>query len=265
MAVRTIFAMAEDCTKGVRLGWYEFVRDYSEVGTKLLRRYFPELAVEQHLPAVFLRARADHNAWFTRLRFSNEREFAMAFRELLLDCGREGTLGKAAEITLDQLREMMRELPMVERAMIWLFVKGYTPQEIPTILMNAEATAVATRTLADERLAKVAPGAGGDAFSRSWRMLSEAAAQTRNDKCLSLKTFNNIINGQITWREREVAEEHIRDCFYCLDGFSSFQEMIRLRKDSQPLPEKEVEQILAPLDLPAAKPKGLLGRLFAKG
>ena len=265
MAVRTIFAMAEDCTKGERLGWYEFVRDYGDVCAQLIRRYFPELSVEQHVPAVFGRARAEHNAWFSRLRFSNEREFSMAFRELVYDSGREATPAKAAAISLDQLREMMRELPMVERAMIWLFVKGYTPQQIPPILMNAEATAVATRKLTDERLTQIAPGVSGDPLSASWRTLFEAAAQTKSDKCLSLKTFNNIINGQITWREREIAEEHIRDCSYCLDGFSSFQEMIRLRKDAKPLPEKEVEQILAQLDLPAAKPKGLLGRLFAKG
>jgi len=266
MAVRTIFAMAEDCTKGVRLGWFEFVRDYGDIGAQLIRRYFATLApeVEHHLPAVFLRARAEHNAWFSRLRFSNEREFGMSFRELVFAYGREAAPSPDAKVSLDHLRQMFADLPMVERAMIWMFVKGYTPEEISPILMNAEATALATRKLSEERLAKIVPGTGADALHGSVGPLLAAAEKTNNEQCLSLKTFNNIVNGQITWREREVAEEHIRDCFNCLDRFTSFQETIRLRKDAQPLPEKEVERILAQLDLPTEK-KGLLGKLFARG
>ena len=43
MTVRTIFTMAEDCGRGERLGWHEFVRDYTPITRVLLEQYFPML------------------------------------------------------------------------------------------------------------------------------------------------------------------------------------------------------------------------------
>jgi hypothetical protein len=81
---------------------------------------------------------------------------------------------------------------------------------------------------------------------------------------LPLKTFNNIVNGQVSWRERDVAEQHIRDCFYCIDRFTGFQEMIRLRKDAKPMPEEQVEAILAKMGFEKAKKQGFFAKMFAK-
>ena len=80
VAVRTIFSMAEDCARGERLGWQEFVRDYAPIARTLLDHFFPMLAPEMdtHVAAVFQRARANDNAWFQQLKFHNEREFLMA-------------------------------------------------------------------------------------------------------------------------------------------------------------------------------------------
>ena len=91
----------------------------------------------------------------------------------------------------------------------------------------------------------------------------EAAEQTKTDQCLSLRTYNNLVNGQITWRERELAEQHMRDCFYCLDCFTAYQEMIRINKDRKPLADEEVEKILATIGVKAAaKKKGFLSKLI---
>src|SRR6476469_3580686 len=51
--------MAEDCARGERLGWEEFVRDYSGITRGLLSHYFPALVpeIEEHVGAVFERAR----------------------------------------------------------------------------------------------------------------------------------------------------------------------------------------------------------------
>ncbi len=71
MTVRTIFTMAEDCGRGQRGGWQEFVRDYTPVTRVLLEQYFPMLKPELdvHITAVFERARAGDNAWFSDLPF----------------------------------------------------------------------------------------------------------------------------------------------------------------------------------------------------
>lgn len=265
MAVRTIFTMAEDCTRDQRQGWYEFVRDYAGIARFLLEHYFPTLVPEldAHVPAVFARARAGGSAWFSSFHFSNEREFLMAFRDLVFAYGREQEHIPAPQISLEQLAEIMKDLPVVEREMLWLFIKGYRAEEIGPIVSNLEGTATAVKKVADERLAAAIPGSTPDAFILSARTLLEAAEKKGSDKCLPLKIFNNLINGQLSWRERDLAEEHIRDCFYCLDRYTSFCEMIRMRKDAPPLAGPELECILERMGAPASKPKGLLAKLFS--
>jgi hypothetical protein len=266
MAIRTIFTMAEDCSAGERLGWSEFVRDYGAMTRQLLQHYFPVLQpdLEQHTVGVFERAHANDNAWFKQVNFQNEREFMMPFRELLFAYGRTAARVPVPELSLDQFREIVKDLNVVEREVLWLYVKGYDAPQIAPMMMNAEATAKAVKQIADQRLKDLFPAMTPDAFIASARALMEAAEKTKSDSCLPLKTFNNIVNGQISWRERELAEQHIRDCFYCIDRFTGFQEMIRLRKDAKPLAEGEVESVLAKMGIEKAQKKGLLGRLFAK-
>jgi hypothetical protein len=266
MAIRTVFLMKEECARGERQGWSEFVRDYVPLTRTLLQQYFPTLAPEMdtHIVAVLQRARANQNEWFQKACFSNEREFLMAFRQLVFAYGREAARVPVPQLSLDQVREIMKDLPVTERQMLWLFIKGYSAPQIARMMRDAENTAAEVKRIADERLKQLLPATTPDAFSISARVLMEEAEKTRSDQCVALKTFNNIINGQISWRERELAEEHIRDCFNCLDRFTAFQEMIRLRQDAQPLPEAEVEPLLGQLNLPPAKGKGMLARLFAK-
>jgi hypothetical protein len=264
VAVRTIFTMAEDCARGERLGWREFVRDYAPIARTLLAHYFPSLVPEMdaHVTAVFQRARAGDNAWFRSLKFTNEREFAMSFRGLALAYGREVARVPAPELSLDEARELMRKLPVVEREVLWLFVKGYDAPRIAAMMMHAEATVAEVKRLADERRLELLPAASAEAYNVSARALMEQAEAARGEHCLPLKTFNNLVNGQVSWRERDQAEQHIGDCMYCLDRFTSFQEMIRLRQDARPAPDTEIERVLGQLNLPPASSKGLLGKLF---
>jgi hypothetical protein len=158
----------------------------------------------------------------------------------------------------------MKDLPVWEREVLWLFLKGYDAARIGPMMMNTEVTAQAAKDVADQRLAQVLPGATSDAFNVSARVLIAEAEKSGGEACLPLKTFNNLVNGQVTWRERELAEQHISDCFYCIDRYTSFLEMIRLRKDAQPLADSAAYPILGQLKLPAEKGKGLFSKLFAK-
>ncbi|MBV9086799.1 MAG: hypothetical protein JOY79_04890, partial [Acidobacteriaceae bacterium] len=234
--------------------------------SRLIDRYFPGLSPEreQHMVGVFERARANGNAWFAGLQFSNEREFMMAFRDLLFAYCRDTAPAPAPQLSLDQFRDIVKDLAFVEREVLWLIIKGYSQQQIPPILMNAAATAEAVKKIADERLARVIAGASPEAFSASARSLMEAAESMATEQCVSLKTFNNIVNGQITWREREIAEEHMADCFHCIDRFTTFLGMVRLRKDVCRMEEDQRSRILTRLGFAAAKPKGMLAKIFSR-
>lgn len=255
--------MAEDCAQGKPLGWQEFVRDYQPIARRLLLNYFPALEPEigEHLIGVFRRAR--ESGWFTGLKFTNEREFLMAFRDLVFSYGREAGRVPAPAISVEQYLDLTRDLSLVEREMLWLAVKGYDATQIAGMLMFAAATAEAVAGIARERLPKVLPDAGVDVFRASVLELLQAAAATGSDQCLPWKTFNNLINGQTSWRERELAEAHIKDCLNCIDRFTSFAEMIRLRRDAQPATEAEIRPVLGALGIEAGS-KGLMGRLFSR-
>ncbi len=266
MVVRTIFLMAEECARGERTGWHEFVRDHAPLARRLLAHYFPMLEpeLETHVAGVFQRARAGNNEWFRQITFSNEREFLMAFRELVFAYGREVARVPTPELSLEQVREIMKDLPVVERESLWLFIKGYDAKSIGEILSNAQSTAESVKKVADERLIKVLPGATPDAFNISARVLMTEAEKTGGEQCLSLKTFNNLLNGQVTWRERDVAEQHIRECFRCIDRHTGFLEMFWMGRKRQPLGEAEANSILSQLDLPAAKSKGIFAKILGK-
>lgn len=255
--------MAEDCVRGEPRGWEEFVRGHGWIAAQLVERYFPTLTPEggEHLAAVFQRARAGDAAWFRGLTFSNEREFAMAFRELVFAHGREAARLPLPPAPLDQFQAAVTKLALMEREILWLQIKGYDAPRIAAILASAVATAAAAAKAASDPLAAVLPPAP-DARALAARSLIEAAEKARSEDCLPLKTFNNLVNGQLTWRERELAEEHIRPCFHCLDRFTAFQEMVRYLRDAQPLPDAQVGALLAALAL-RPPPKGLLGRLFS--
>lgn len=263
MAIRTVFVLTEDCVRGEPRGWEEFVRGHGWIAARLLARYFPTLTPEadQHLAAVFERARANDAAWFRGLSFSNEREFAMAFRELVFTHGREAARLPLPAAPQEQFQAAVAKLPLMEREILWLQIEGYDAGQIAAILASAAATAAAATQAVGEKLGSVLP-ASPDARALAARSLMEAAEKTRSEDCLPLKTFNNLVNGQLTWRERELAEEHIRPCLYCLDRFTAFQEMIRYLRDLQPLPDPQVNAILASLDLRQPR-KGLLSRLFS--
>ena len=255
--------MAVDCGRGERLGWFEFVRDYSSFTRDLLSRYFPPLAPEldEHELGVLRRAQSNGNEWFRQVRFVNEREFAFAYRDFIFAYGRQAARIPTPEISVEQAREVMKDLPVVEQQMLWMFMRGYDAPQIGRMMMNAEATAHAVKAKSDERVRALAPDASHDALVISARALMEAAEQQRSESCLPLKTFNNIINGQLSWRERDLTEQHLAKCFYCLDRFTTFQEVIRLRKDVTPAPDAEVEAKLSKLGFPP-KSRGLLAKIL---
>jgi len=258
--------MVQDCEANERLGWQEFVRDYAEITAQLLNHYFPVLQpeIDQHVLGAYQRAHANGNAWFKEIKFQNEREFLMAYRDLVFAYARTVARVPTPELSLEQFKEIVKDQSVVEREVMWLFLKGYNAAEITPMMMNAEATSNAVKTVADQRLKTLFPAMTADAFNISARTLIEAAEKTKTDDCLALKTFNNIVNGQVTWRERDVAEQHIRDCFYCIDRFTSFQEMIRLRKDGKPAAETKVDSVLAGLGFEPAKKKGFFSKMLGK-
>ncbi len=253
--------MTEECARGQRRGWQEFARDYVPVTRALLGHYFPTLRPEldEHVRGVFGRARAEANAWFRGLQFANEREFLMAFRALAFGYARPLARMPAPELSVVHAQALLREFPTAQRAFVWMYVKGYDAAQTAAILMNADVTAAAALKTGADRLAQLVPGGRPDG---PLTVLLEAAEKAYTPECLMLKTCNNLVNGQISWQDRDRAQQHMADCVHCVDRFTSFQEMIWYRREARPLGEAAVNALLGSLGLSPAK--GMIGRLFSK-
>lgn len=263
MAIRTIFTTAEGCAKGLRQGWFDFVRDYGAIADVLLAHYYPGLASELplHMQSVFARANADGNAWFRSLHFSNEREFSMAFRQLVFVYGNHSQRMTPPEISADSLVQAQEGLMLVQRQIFWLYLRGWSADEASSILTNAASTAQEVRQLADERLALIITQGSPTNRLAAARGAMESSEHAHTADCLSWKTMDNIINGQIAWRDRQASERHMNGCNHCLNAFTSFQEMIWLRTSAKPLPQAEIDSIVRTLHVQG--PKGLFSRLLA--
>ncbi len=263
MAIRTIFSMSEDCARGARQGWSEFVRDYAVPARALLDHFFPTLRPEldEHVTGVFRKAHADRNAWFHNLRFSNDREFFIAFRELVFVYGRAVVRLPAPPISDAQARDLLRDLTVVERELLWTLMKGYDTSQVAAILMNAATTTAAMAETARLRLERLGPG--NHTENGIARALMEFAESSATSDCLPARVMNNIINGQVSWQERDRAEQHIADCPHCLDRFTSLQESIWLHRQKNPLPDAKVDRLLVDLGFKAGG-RRLLGKLFSK-
>jgi len=72
-------------------------------------------------------ARANQNEWFRKISFTNEREFLMAFRELVFTYGREVARVPVPQLSLEQVGEIMKDLNVLEREMLWMFIKVTAP------------------------------------------------------------------------------------------------------------------------------------------
>jgi hypothetical protein len=69
-------------------------------------------------------------------------------------------------------------------------------------------------------------------------LFREAAAASGPD-CLPLKAFLDILDGRTTWRDREVMEQHVTNCWHCVDHYARMVEVAGLMRGSKPLSEAE--------------------------
>jgi hypothetical protein len=248
----------------LKQGWVEFVRDYAPIARTLLSHYFPALMPDLDLAVsdVFARAHVNGNAWFQSLRFTNEREFAMTFRNLVFESGRSQARLPGPDIPADSIFALLNGLSLVQRQFFLLFLSGWQVYEASRILMNASATAEETKKAADDRLASLP---GGQVERAAITLLAIEAAQTRGGAdCLTWKTFNNLVNGQISWNSRDAAEQHMTNCVHCLEAFTAFQEMIWLRKETTTFSDQEIQGLIEKLHIRGGVSKGLFSRILSR-
>ena len=266
--VYTFHDMIEGCRRRDPRAWREFVTTYLPLARHFLPQYLPQLSgdVERLLPGVFAGMLEEDGHFFGSFTGRAEREFMVHFRRYMLDRGR--TLAglpapTAPPVTLEVLEAALKEFSALQRQVVWLVMLGYSPDGVAPILNMKKETAAEITQTAQERLRAAMESWSQDSLSSSRPALVEAVSSRESQDCYPYLAFHRIIDGQISWRERELTLQHLAACFFCVDRFSTFQEVVYFSRKSPPAPEAEIKAVLGALNLPAPeKKKSLMARLF---
>lgn len=228
--------------------------------------YFPGIWSKEEMAAeeVLLELYRDGGKRLREFQGTAENEFLLFLRQIILELGEgKGGAGAAETMRPELFEKLLEGLPYVPRQILAVSAKGYRAREIGKILEIdekhvhevIEAAKGKLRALEGERYRE-------DMVSGGWRALGAAQPGGAREDCVSGKTFVRISDGQITWREKEAAEHHMAGCLYCLDRWTSFQEMRMYYSSLPPAADGFIEGVVRKMGLATQeKKKSLLAKV----
>ena len=265
MTVITYQTMISGCLKGEAESWREFARQYSPYAVFVLEPSFPELKQEiaSHVDRIFAQTRGGD--FFTAFQGRREREFLLHFRNLVWNYGRSLTAVPETLLDRELLEKITDGFTLLQREIVWISLKGFAAPITCAILMVDAATATEVLKKANANLRRLVDRWSENTLAESGRSLLLAVPGWSGKDCLGDSAYGKIVDGQISWRDRDAMERHLRSCFYCVDRFTSHKEVVYCLRKLPAAPKTDVSRILAAVGIGTEREKkGLLSKLFSK-
>jgi hypothetical protein len=267
MAVFTCAEMVEACLANQDAGWKHFVTDYLPFAALLLDRHYPQLITsrEDLLREVLLRARDEEREFFREYRGHSEREFLAHLRGLALRVLEEAEPAvPAPEILLpwESFERSFSGLTALERQVVWLFLLCPRAEDAPLLLRADRTSVTAMLGRAQEQLRGALDHWSADLLEQNRHLLAAEVRRRETKECPDPRAWLRLLDGQITWRDRQDLERHLVVCWFCVDRLCRFREVMRLSRLVQPLTEIEAQPFAKTIGLGFAPPsrwKRLLG------
>lgn len=265
MAVIIYHTMISGCQNGEREAWGEFARRYSPYAIFILEHSFPELAQEisGHLNRIFAQTR--EGDFFSAFQGRREREFLMHFRRQVWDYGLSMTAVSETPMDRELLEKITDGFSMTQQQILWMNLQGVAAPTAAAILLVDATTVAEVLQKANINLRALLDRWSAGTLAESGRSLVRAARSWSGSDCLSDNVFGKMIDGQMSWQDREKIERHVRSCFYCVDRVTACREVVYCLRKLPLAEERDVSRILAAVGIHAnEKKKGLLSKLFSK-
>jgi len=244
--------MQEACRADQPAGWLHFIRAYAPLTHKLLQHYFPALEQRALLRQVFRAARAEGGAVWRDFAGTSEKEFLSHLRRFVLEQGRAARGARPeTPLTPENFWVLLQEFPPLQREVLLLAFHRYSPEEVSLFTKFETETVVAVTRQAHEKLRAQLGAAAGHLEPRDHDPLFAAVETPAGEKCVPVKTYARLVDGQVTWREREDAERHIENCLACLNRFAEFREVAHFFHTLPPADDALVAELAAAMGLPA--------------
>jgi hypothetical protein len=167
--------------------------------------------------------------------------------------------------TLESLEALLKDLPVVQKEIVFFKLAGYSDATLERILL-LPAAAIQKPLASVEKSYGTVLHRDGDCcpWPAAWLEILARARGARREDCPSRRLLVRISDGQTTWYEKSPAEEHLARCLHCLEFWVALREVTYLRRVTTPLPLAEVEPLLSCLPIAAAASPSLLKRLFSR-
>lgn len=254
--------MRDLCLAGEPEGWRGFIGQYAALVRHLGQHYFAELPADDFLREVFREAHANDAALLRGFTGSSEGEFLLCLRPFVLERGRRRRREPpTAPLVLEKLWELLQQFQPLQRELILLRFRGYTPEEITRIhRFEPETTEKVLAAVTEKARGQLGLAFRDDLPALDHEALFAEIERQRTDQCVPDKTYVRIVDGQITWREKEDVEPHIDACLYCLARFAEYREVSYFLHKLPAIEPAVARELAAALGLPPAeedKPRGL--------
>jgi len=255
--IYTCYEMIRDCRADQPEGWSYLISEYLPAIRKLLAHYAPGQSVESVLVAL----RKPESSLFQSLEPAPERWFVAELRQKVLA---ELPL-PALDLTIDleTVASALEPMTVLEKQVAWLDSMRYSASETGVMLRMAPATAEKIRSRAGELVRGRVDAWRPALLFENGLALGREAAAVSGEECLPVRAFLDVIDGRMTWNEKERIERHVNGCWHCVDHFCRMVEVVHVMRGLQPLTAAEAEPYRKLLDLPAVQ-QSVWKRLFGR-
>jgi hypothetical protein len=265
MGVFNFHRMRDTCLAGEPHAWRGFIRQYGPLARHLGQHYFPELPAGPLLCDVFREARANDAGLLREFAGSTEGEFLLRFRQWVLTRGRRHrpsrSAGPATPLTPENFWALLTQFPPLQREMILLTFRRYTPEQINKIhRFDVETAQAVLPQVVTRSRGLLGPAFRDDLMAIDHDALFAQIEQQRTDNCVPDRTYVRIVDGQISWRDKENVDSHLDACLFCLARFAEYREVFYFYGKVPPLELALAEEVAAAVGLlpeEAEKPRGL--------
>lgn len=236
--IYTCYEMTQDCRADKAEGWRFFISNYIPVIRKLLAHYGGTGETNDAvLERVLVNARKTESSLFQSLEPVPERWFLGELRQnIVSELGRPPA---EVELDLETVAAALEPLTVTEKQAAWLETMGYDANASGAMLRMAPKTVDKIRERAGELLRAKVDSWRRTLLAENGPSLGREAVAAKGKDCLPPKVFLDVLDGRTTWRGRETMEQHVRECWHCIDHFCRMAEVIEVIRGVQPLSEAE--------------------------
>ncbi len=266
----TFHKIREQCEQGDADAWRAFLNFYGPLWLGLLDVYLPVDAAlhTRTLEKLLAALSANDFEKFRATARQSEREFLADVRAMLLDAAEEFCVAGLAvapdssAIDGEKLGKLLEHLPLMHQEMLFFKLAGYTDGAIELMLRVSPRVAEKAFQRLPESFRAEQDEKNRCPWPAEWLAVLRVARAARTDKCVERHQLLRIQDGQVSWYDKEPAENHIASCLHCLESWTAVREVSYWRRAASPVSTRQVEEFLRPLPLAAPPKKSLLSRVF---